>query len=131
MLNPFNVYHCMKISCILFCETYWRDLELHFLPFLSRTTPLSTADDRGQLVRRNSIGRESMRTPATGSRSPVAPLEDKQLSASWSGSELVDLWHVAKKPTDLEPIGTPIPENGEHYYYSLIYAHNLLRNTKK
>ena len=60
------------------------------------------------------MGRDTMRTPASGGRSPIPSHDEKQLSASWAGSDFNDShpWHVSKKPTDLEPISTPIPESG-------------------
>ena len=54
------------------------------------------------------------RTPVSGGRSPIPNYEDKQLSASWAGSDFNDghNWHVGKKLTDLEPISTPVSETG-------------------
>ncbi|XP_065055489.1 TOG array regulator of axonemal microtubules protein 1-like isoform X1 [Rhopilema esculentum] len=79
---------------------------------LNRGNPLSPSDPQNPLVPKSAIGRDTIRTPVSGSRSPVAPHEDKPLSASWSGSEYNESrnWLVAKKPADLEPIGTPVPE---------------------
>ena len=82
--------------------------------FSHRTTPIAAADPRKSPVRRNSIGRDTMRTPASGARSPIPTHDDKQLSASWAGSDFGDShhWHVSKKPTDLEPISTSMSEAG-------------------
>ena len=55
-----------------------------------------------------------MRTPVSGGRSPIANNDDKQLSASWAGSDFNESHHRhgGKKLTDLDPISPPAPESG-------------------
>ena len=81
---------------------------------VSRTAPVSASHSPNASLRRSSIGRDTVRTPVSGGRSPIPTYEDKPLSASWAGSDFSDNhhWHVGKKLTDLEPISTPIPESG-------------------
>ena len=68
-------------------------------------------------MRRSSIGRDAVRTPVSGGRSPIPAYDDKPLSASWAGSDFNDGHHrhVGKKLIDLEPISTPIPESGRDF----------------
>lgn len=95
-------------------------------PFsLHRASPLSAIDSmhsKGAVIRRNSIGKESKYTPSilnpvrATNTSPVPQFEDKQLSASWSGSELKEnqMWQLPKKPTDLIPLSNGDGEYGKN-----------------
>eukprot|EP00794_Sanderia_malayensis_P020059 gene20059-22028_t len=88
----------------------------------SRASPLATLDPlhtKRQVVRKNSVQRDAILAPSslspvrTSDTSPVPPFEDKQLSASWAGSEFGDNhgWQNSKKPSDLVPLGNGL-ENG-------------------
>ena len=78
---------------------------------------MSASESQKASLRINSANRDSMRTPVSGGRSPIPAYDDKQLSASWAGSDFSESRqrHGGKKLTDLDPISPSDPESGRAF----------------